>query len=97
MPDDWPPSAPKVNKDFKKAHAAASDKAQSNAHPIVTKKEIEDLEKQRKKAAAKLEFTPPGMPSRAALTQEDEKRIAKMKLRIQQAKERTRDDFERSR
>jgi hypothetical protein len=104
MPDDqWPPPAPHVNKAFKKAHAATNENVPPPL-PVATKKEIQDLERLRKKATPQLNLNPPGMKRLPLVDEEREKRIAKMKERLQPQKGKTRDDkgkarddFDRSR
>jgi hypothetical protein len=97
MADQWPPLAPGVNKAFKKAHNATNDnKAPPEVHPIVTKKEIEALEAQLSRSKPQLNLTPSGMKQTTTADRELEKRIAKMKERLQRPKEKARDDFNRS-
>ena len=94
MADQWPPSAPGVNKAFKKAHDATNDNIPPPpALPIVTKKEIEALEAQRKKTIPQLNLAPPGMKQSAAVDQKRERDIARMKERLQKPKGNARDDF----
>jgi hypothetical protein len=98
MADQWPPTAPGVNKAFKKAHDATNDNVPPPpALPIVTKKEIEELEQQRKKAASQLNLHPPGMKPKPAWDQKREGDLARRKERLQKPKDKARDDFERSR
>ncbi len=97
MADQWPPPAPGVNKAFKKAHNATNDNtAPKEAPPIVTKKEIEALEAQLGRSKPQLNLTPRGMKQTTTADRELEKRIAKMKQRLEKPKGKARDDFERS-
>jgi hypothetical protein len=97
MADQWPPPAPGVNKAFKKAHNATNDNpAPPPALPIVTKKEIEALEKQREELKPVLKLTPKGLKKDRTAQEELDKRIAKMKQRLEKPKGKARDDFERS-
>ena|ERR1700721_1311996 len=97
MPDQWPPSAPGVNKAFKKAHDATNDNIPpKDAPPIVTKKEIEALEAQLSRSKPQLNLTPFGMKQSTTADRKLEKRIAKMKERLMKPKGKARDDFERS-
>jgi hypothetical protein len=99
MPDDqWPPPAPHVNKAFKKAHTATNKNTPPPpALPVFTKKEMQELENQRKKPAPQLNMTPSGAKVNTAADQKREKDIASMKERLQRIKGKARDDFERSR
>jgi len=97
MADQWPPPAPGVNKAFKKAHNATNDNtAPKDAPPIVTKKEIDALEKQREELKLVLKHTPKGVKSDRTAQEELDKRLARMKERLQKPKGKARDDFERS-
>jgi septal ring factor EnvC (AmiA/AmiB activator) len=97
MNEQWPPPAPGVNKAFKKAHDATNDNsAPKKALPIVTKKEIQELEKQLNKSKLQWNLTPLGMKRSSTADRELERRIARMKERLQKPKDKARDDFERS-
>jgi hypothetical protein len=97
MADQWPPPTHGVNKAFKKAHSASNENTSPPPPlPIVTKKEIEELENQRKKPVLQLNLVPPGMKQSAAVDEKREKDIARMKERMQKAKDKMRDGFDRS-
>ncbi len=100
MSVQWPPPAPGVNKAFKKAHDATNDNLSAKDRPpIVTKKEIEELEKQQKLSKPAPTLTPTGLKRNVIAEREFEKRekdIARMKERLQRPKGKARDDFERS-
>jgi septal ring factor EnvC (AmiA/AmiB activator) len=97
MADQWPPNAPGVNKAFKRAHNATNDNvAKPPSLPIVTKKEIEALEAQLSRSKPQLNLTPVGMKQSTTADRELEKRIAKMKKRLEKPKGKAREDFERS-
>ncbi len=96
MNDQWPPEAPEVNKAFKKTHDNTKDEVPPTVLPMITKQQIEEMERQRKKPAAQLNLTPPGIKTNAAADQAWEKQIEKMKERMRNRKEMMRDDFKRS-
>jgi hypothetical protein len=97
MSDQWPPPVPGVKKEFKKAHDAATEKTVAgDSSKMVSKMQIRELEKQRKKPAPQLNL----LSSEKKLNiEEDKKRerdIQRMKQRLRQTKGNTRDDFGRS-
>ena len=97
MSDQWPPPSPDINGAFKKAHAPTNDNIPpASPLPIVTKKQIQQLENQRTKASPQLNLTPPGMKRSSTKEVERNARIEKMKTRLQQNKGKARDDFNRS-
>jgi hypothetical protein len=95
--DPWPPAAPKIREDFKKAQEAKNDNLPQPAPQApVTKKEIEDLESQRKRPAPQLNLTPPGARPQGSAEQERNARIEKMKQRLREKNGKAREDFGRS-
>ena len=94
MDDPWPPDAPKLNKDFKKAHDGKTSEPNSGDKEIVTKKQVEELEKQLRKSAPPLALTPPGVRPCRTAEEGHQARIKQMKERLGKGK--ARDDFGRS-
>jgi hypothetical protein len=99
MEKPWPPKAPNVADSFDKARRVQNDNPTPEPpREMITKQKIEALEKQRKNAARAPELTPPGMKrSTPAPDPQREARLQRMKQRMQEKKEKVRDDFNRSR
>jgi hypothetical protein len=96
MSDQWPPDAPKLKNEFNKAVVNESEiAAQTPQHPIVTKAEIEALEKQRKQAAPEVHLTPTGTRTTQNQQSALEERIKKLQQRIGRKAGKAREDFQR--
>ena len=99
MSDPWPPTAPGVNKAFKKANDNSAEKTiPKDSSKMVSIVQIKELESQRKKPVPQLK------PQSMTVTkldvnaeQEREKNIQRMKKRLLESKGKTRDDFQKSR
>ncbi|SRR5579862_2378460 len=97
MDDPWPPDAPKLNKDFKKAHDGKTTEPNAGGDKeIVTKKQIEELEKQRPKPAPPLALTPAGVRPCRTAQERHAARVESMKQRLREREGKARDDFDRS-
>jgi hypothetical protein len=104
MPDQWPPTAPGIKKAFRGAQDASNENVapktepEKQALPIVTKKELDALKKQRDKPEPHLVLNPPGATEiKEKMAKEREEKIKRMQERLQLPKDRARDDFQRSR
>jgi len=83
MSDEWAPNAPEINKQFKKASEGKEKTAlPTNSDGIVTKKEIEALEKQIKAAAPEMHLTPPGARPTHTAQEQRMARLEKMRQKM---------------
>jgi|GEM_PF-2933873 len=101
MDDQWPKQKPEIKNTFKKAHDGKSDEAtKSSESEIVTKKQIENLEKEQKKPTRGMHLVPRGMGSSTSNSLDKEKeraaRIEKMKQRLKQNEGKARNDFNKT-
>jgi hypothetical protein len=97
MDKQWPPPAPHIKKAFEKAHDAKPENAlQPNAPAIVTKKQVEDLEKQPVPTSRHMHLLPPGVRPPRTVDPARLARLENMKQRLKQNKGKARDDFGRS-
>jgi len=95
MSDQWPPPAPDVNKAFKKVNNLTNDNTPLPAPgTVVTKKMVQDLEKQLSKPAPVLK--PSGMSSSNELEKRNRERLARMQERLRKPEGKARDDFNRT-
>lgn len=96
MNDNWPPTSPPIRREFGKEHAAEPKVApQEQKLDMVSRVQIEELEKQRKKSTPQPTLTPPGIkPSNQADARLLE-RIERMKERLRQPKGLARDNLNR--
>lgn len=97
MSDQWPPPATDVGEAFRKAHDhVKAEPVQTDKSGIVTKKDIDDLEKQRKLPTAQQNLTPRGVRTSIRPDHEKAARLEKMRQRLREGSAKAREDFDRS-
>lgn len=102
MNDDWPPSAPPLRRQFANPRAAAPEAAPKEDEPgMVSRQQIEELEKQKKQPTPHLILTPAGSKPDPRIEAQRLEGIARMKekmeQRLRERQARNRDDFEKAR
>lgn len=102
MANEWNPNAPDLKNDFKQAHDNKKEVQQEEQkRDIVSKMEVDKLEKERDTPHASLEPTPPGGAGYTAeyqqKAQQREERIKYIKERMAEAQERLRESWDNSR
>lgn len=92
-----PPPATDLSEEFRKAHnAEKTEDLRATGESIVTKGDIEELEKQRKKSPPLPQLTPSGVKSVSHADASLNKQISSIRARLRRSADRTREDFGRS-
>lgn len=97
MSQQWPPLAPNISKDFKKAVEAQQHEVAALPKPALPKSLEQALEQQNKRTAPQLNLNPPGMRRPLVVTNRaQQERVEKMQQRVEVGKGKAREDFGKS-
>ena len=94
MNNDWSPAKPPIRREFEKHSVGQTDPPKQEKREIVTKQQVEELERQLRKQGPKLELTPPGMKTSSQWDAERRERLEQKKQRLRSVP--MRQDFQRS-
>ena len=96
MDDSWPQSSADLSKSFKSAHDAEKKIAPPLPQELVSKQQLEAMEKQRIKPTLEMHLKPPGAGASQAEQNELNARIQRAKERLKAREGQAQKDFERS-
>jgi hypothetical protein len=101
--DEWNPNAPDLTKEFNDSaqnkNEAARDQSTQQSHDIVTAKELEKLEAERRTPVVEQHFTMGGADEQNVHTQVEEQRearISHIRERLESSQRKFRKDFRSS-